>query len=121
MFSDYLADTNKKNIWTKRIDDSFWSTGLYLINREKLRPIIDSIVHTDPLYPSITQYTLIASRRGRAKYIPYECTTTAKKLPATVCIPIYDIVADRFVYTMTTTYVSRLPLAYARPIFKSTV
>ena len=119
MFSSYQADPTTP--WDLRNTYMYFSTGLYLINREKMRPIINSVVHIDPIYPTIIQYTLIAARPGRGKYIPHECTATPTQPTLLPCIPIMDIVADRYIYALTTTYMSRLPIAYARPGFKTTV
>ena len=119
MFSSYQADPSI--LWDLRNTYMYFSTGLYLINREKMRPIIDSIVLIDPLYPTIIQYTLIAARPGRGKYIPSECTKTPTKSPLLPCVQIHDIVADHYIYAITRTYMSRLPIAYARSGFKTTV
>ena len=140
-------NTNSTNttrrIWHKRDNIYYYSTGIYLINREKLRLIIDSgIVYVNPLHPEITQYRIIAGNMEDRLYTPPECTPTAatnsrtsatarittstrssrakSKLPLS-CIQNADIVADRYIYAMTITYISCIPLAYTPPGLKSTV
>ena len=108
-------------LWSKRNNNLYWSTGIYLINREKLRPIIDSIIHIDPVYPTIIQYTLIASKPRRRKDIPYECTSYFKTTKRLACIPVGNLAADRYIYAMSTTYMFRLPIAYVQTGFKTTV
>ena len=112
--------TKEHTLWSKHNDAHFWSTGIYLINRERMRPIIDAIVRIDPLYPHIMQHTLIATKPRYRKYkLPLECTGKATK--PSICIQSHDIVADRYIYAMTTTYMSCLPIAYVQTGFKTTV
>ena len=108
-------------LWSKRNNNLYWSTGIYLINREKLRPIIDSIIHIDPIYPTIIQYTLIASKPRRRKDIPYECTSYFKTTMMLACVRVGNLAADRYIYAMSTTYMFRLPIAYVQSGFKTTV
>ena len=114
--------TKEHTLWSKHNDAHFWSTGIYLINRERMRPIIDAIVHVDPVYPQIMQYTLIATKPRYRKYkLPPECTVTATATKPSICIQSHDIVADRYIYAMNTTYMSCLPIAYVQTGFKTTV
>ena len=114
--------TKQHTLWSKHNDAHFWSTGIYLINRERMRPIIDAIVRIDPVYPHIMQYTLIATKPRYRKYkLPPECTVTATATKPSICIQSHDIVADRYIYAMNTTYMSCLPIAYVQTGFKTTV
>ena len=64
----------KHGLWSKRtIKSKMWSAGFYLINRERLRPIIDAIIHIDPKYPTIIQFRIIAALSDNK---PGECNTT---------------------------------------------
>ena len=96
-----------KNMWSTRENISYSSTGLYLINREKMRSIIDSIVHIDPVYPTIIQYTLIASKSKYMNNLPRDGTT--KSL---VCVAESTLAADRYIYALAQTYVSKIQLGY---------
>ena len=117
LWSDYNRDPSR-GIWTKRIDDLCWSTGFYLINRKKMRPIIDSIVHIDPVYPTIIQYRLIAAWPAKRSDVPLECIRRyIFTTPSLACIPIDKLVSDSFIYALLTpkhapTYVSKLQLGY---------
>ena len=108
MLNNYLNDY--KQLWTKRNEVYMWSTGLYLINREKMRPIIDAIVRIDPVYPNITQYRMIAYDTTNKSNIPLECTTNSSSL---ACIPYKNIIADGYLYHMLPTYALNIPIAYA--------
>ena len=98
---------NASQLWTKRTED-MWSAGLYLINREKMRPIIDALIHIDPVCPDITQYRLIAAKTKGT--IPAECSTST---PSLACIAYDRVVPDGFIYSLLTTYTLQLPIAYA--------
>ena len=105
MCAAYAKDASQ--LWTKRTED-MWSAGLYLINREKMRPIIDAIVRVDPLYPDITQYRLIAAKTKGT--VPAECSTST---PSLACIACDRVVPDGFIYSLLPTYTLQLPIAYA--------
>ena len=112
MCAAYAKDATQ--LWTKRTED-MWSAGLYLINREKMRPIIDSIVRVDPVYPDIMQYTLIAAKTKGT--VPAECSTST---PSLACIDYDRVVPDGFIYSLLPTYTLQLPIAYAGSSPKST-
>ena len=107
-----------KNMWFKRENNSYALTGLYLINREKMRPIIDSIVHIDPIYPGIIQYTLIAAK-SESKHksnLSRECTKTADYTTKSLaCVAESTLAADRYIYALAPTYVSKIQLGYIQP------
>lgn len=116
-----LYTSRKGQIWSKRDSNLYWSTGIYLINRKKLRPIIDAIVRIDPQYPDIIQYRVIAAKPRRSEDIPRECSSFFQTKESLACIPVGNIVADRYLYSMTVTYMFHLPIAYAQSKFKTTV
>ena len=117
LWYDYNRDPSG-GLWTKRIDDLCWSTGFYLINRKKVRPIIDSIVHIDPLYPTVIQYRLIAAWPAKRVDVPIECMRRyVFTTPSLACIPTDKLVSDSFIYALLSskhapTYVSKLQLGY---------
>ena len=105
------------NLWIYRDTDSFWSTGIYLINREKLRLIIDSgIVTVNPLHPEITQYRMIATKSLNITTIPYQCSSISQlkkghnsdPLSSKSCIHVERVIADSYIYNLTPTYVSKI-------------
>ena len=108
------------NLWSKRENNSYTSTGLYLINREKMRPIIDRIIHINPVYPTIIQYTLIAAKSKYKSNLSHECTKTAEDITKSlVCVAESTLAANRYIYALAPTYVSKIQLGYihssARP------
>ena len=142
MRDDYIKKP-LKGIWSKHTN-TMWSAGLYLINREKMQPIIDAIIHIDPLYPHIIQFKLIAAlsynihntiNQCNTTYTPHTTTdsiqsthtppvSTSSAVPSyntyIPCIKYNKIVADGFIYAMLPTYTIKLPIAYHLSDFKST-
>ena len=111
-----------KSYWDEyqsRPDKGFWvsyrneaySTGFYLINREKLKPIINSIVTVDPQYPKIMQFKVIAGCTTPKSCFPSECCQPIANR-SLACIHAPFAVADSYLYSMVPTYVSKLPLAF---------
>ena len=90
-----------------------YSAGFYLINRERLKPIINAIITIDPLYPNTTQFKIIAGHttttNNRQCFPPECCPTYTNRSLA--CIHSPHAVADNYVYNILPTYVSKLPLA----------
>ena len=119
LWSGYLNDSTQHR--TRRESDMYYSTGLYLINRAKLRPIIDAIIHIDPQHPGITQFRLIAAWPKSRSDVPQECTRTYFTAPSLACIHKERLIADEYIYALVPSYVSNIPLAYAQPTFNSTV
>ena len=117
LWYDYNRDPSR-GVWTRRSDDLCWSTGLYLINRKKMRPIIDSIVHIDPVYPTIIQYRLIAAWPAKRADVPIECMRRyILTTPSLACIPTDKLVSDSFIYALlpskhAPTYMSKIQLGY---------
>ena len=101
----------------------FWSAGFYLIHRERLKSIINSIVTIDPAYPHITQFKIIAGYSSQLEgCFPLECcptpTNTANNHSLT-CIHSEYAVSDSYLYSMYKTYTIRIPLAF--PDYKKEV
>ena len=119
LWAGYLNDPTQ--FWTRRDNDMYYSTGLYLINRAKLRPIIDAIVHIDPHHPGIIHLRLIAAWPKSRSDVPQECTRTYFTAPSLACIRKERLIADEYIYALAPSYVSNIPIAYAEPTFNSTV
>ena len=88
-----------------------YSAGYYLINREKLKPIINAIVTVDPQYPNIMQFKVIAGRNNGRRCFPIECCPAILSRPL-ACINSPFAVVDNYIYNMIRTYTSKLPLAF---------
>ena len=103
----------------------FWSTGFYLIHRERLKSYINSIVTIDPAYPHIIQFKIIAGYTSKVKgCFPLECcptstTSYASNNRSLACIHSEYAVADSYLYNMYKTYTIRIPLAF--PNYKTDV
>ena len=120
LWASYLKDPTQ--LWTRRNKEEYFSTGIYIINRERLRPVIDAIIHVDSTHPEVAaQFRLIAARPLNRKHVPSECRSTNTTTASLACIPRGRLVADVYIYSLAPTYVSRIPLAYAQHGFKSTV
>ena len=119
LWSSYLNDPTQ--LWTRRESDMYYSTGLYLINRAKLRPIINAIIHIDPQHPGTILFRLIAAWPKSRSDVPSECTRTYFIAPPFACIHKERLIADEYIYALAPTYVSNIPIAYAEPTFNSTV
>ena len=118
LWDQYKANSTTNNLYVKREDDIYWSTAIYLINRGRLKPVIDSIIHIKPIQRNITHYSIIAKQPDSNGLMPTECT----QQPNThICIPRNTIVADSYLYNLTSTYLFALPIAYAWSGFNSTV
>ena len=106
-------DTRPENLWDIH-RPTFWSAGFYLIHRERLKSIINSIVTIDPAYPHITQFKIIAGYTSQLEgCFPLECcpnlTYDNRSL---ACIHSEYAVSDTYLYSISKSYTIRIPLAF---------
>lgn len=118
-FNDYIKSRRRgeHKLWHETFSGQparFWSTCAYLINREKLKPVIDAIITVQG--EALQQYydlKVIAGHRWLCVPAYSPCCLnptnyTFSEIPP--CILAHKgFQADSFIYAMTKTYVSTIP------------
>ena len=104
---------------------------IYLIDRAKLKPIINSIMHIDQhSSPHITHFRLIAGNNSDPHKLRKHCQPSHHTINTKdtgysnlACIYTPRLLADEYIYTFPhiKTYISRIPIAYTIPNMPSDV
>lgn len=93
-------------LWSESKNLKFWSTCGYLINREVMKPIIDSVVN---VRRGFNEFTVLAGIQGPCS--PPECCVNNLFVQPPPCVwASFGYQADSYLYSMTKTYMLNIPL-----------
>ena len=117
LWAEYAADP--QGLWSYRLPASTRTSrgdmGLYVIDREKMRDLIEFLVYRNPAYLDLTQFNLIADQVSPSSNGTKECSrsfTGAGPLPS--CVRAESVWLEHFVvmFPDIKTYLSKLPIGF---------
>eukprot|EP01041_Mallomonas_annulata_P002738 gene2738-5390_t len=113
LWDTYLQ--NSSTYWMHRNKPFFWSTGGYIINKTKLKPIIQNIMKKLP--DGRLEMKIIAGKIS-PKCLPKQCCTrTGQFIHVPPCIySKHGIPADHFIYSLGKTYTLTTPIMSFPPV-----